>query len=93
MTDIASQPGTGGGQTTAAAEKTIHYTVNAEPQQTAQRKLTVRTILTNAGFTPVEQYELTRDAGHHTFKNLDEEVSLHEGESFTATFTGPTPTS
>ena len=72
---------------------TIIYYVNGESQSTAQRTLTVRTILTNAGFTPPENYRLVRDAGNHTYTNLDEEVHLHEGEKFTALFQGPTPTS
>lgn len=73
--------------------KVIHYKVNGEPQETTEHKLTVRQILENAGFTPAEDYQLTRDNGHHTYQNLDEEVPLREGETFTATFTGPTPTS
>jgi hypothetical protein len=75
------------------ASKTIHYTVNAEPQETEHLKLTVRQILVNAGFQPAEDYDLTRDNGHHKLPDLDEEVPIHEGESFTATFKGPTPTS
>jgi hypothetical protein len=73
--------------------KTITYYVNGESQTTQHHKLTVRTILTNAGFTPAENYRLVRDAGNHTYTNLDEEVPLHEGETFTALFQGPTPTS
>ncbi len=73
--------------------RTITYYVNGESQTTHHHKLTVRTILTNAGFTPAEDYRLVRDAGNHTYTNLDEEVPLHEGEKFTALFQGPTPTS
>ncbi len=71
----------------------ITYFVNGERQETHHHRLTVRTILTNAGFTPPENYRLVRDAGNHTYTNLDEEVSLHEDEKFTALFQGPTPTS
>ena len=73
--------------------KTISYFVNGEPQTSQLHKLTVRTILTNAGFTPAEDYKLERDEGNHTYTNYDEEVPLHAGEKFTALFKGPTPTS
>lgn len=69
------------------------YFVNGEREQTGNRKLTVRAILTDAGFTPVENYQLQRDAGHHTFTSYDDEVPLHEDERFTALYKGPTPTS
>jgi hypothetical protein len=72
---------------------TITYYVNGESESTTQHTLTVRAILTNAGFTPAENYRLVRDTGNHTYTNLDEEVHLHEGEKFTALFQGPTPTS
>ncbi len=84
-----------GGQRPSADDhhRVIHYSVNGEPQETTREKLTVREILTNAGFTPADDYELTRDKGNKTFTDLDEKIPLHEGETFTATFTGPTPTS
>jgi hypothetical protein len=74
-------------------DRVIHYQVNGENQETTEHKLTVREILQNASFTPAEDYQLTRDNGHHTYNDLNEEVPLREGETFTATFTGPTPTS
>lgn len=73
--------------------KLIVYFVNGEKQETKQHELTVRTILTNAGFTPAEDYRLVRDAGNHAYTDLDEEIPLHENERFTALFQGPTPTS
>jgi phenylalanyl-tRNA synthetase beta subunit len=73
--------------------KLITYYVNGESQTTTHHKLTVRAILTNAGFTPAENYRLVRDAGNYTYTNLEEEVPLHENEKFTALFQGPTPTS
>jgi hypothetical protein len=73
--------------------KELTYFVNGEKQVTSQHKLIVRVILANAGFDPVEQYKLERDEGHHVYTNYDEEVPLHEGERFTATYLGPTPTS
>jgi hypothetical protein len=73
--------------------KPLIYFVNGEEQKTDQRELAVRVILKNAGFDPAEQYQLERDAGHHIYENYDEGVHLHEGERFTATYLGPTPTS
>ena len=81
MTDPAPQP------------RTVTYYVNGEAQTTTQDKLTVREILTAAGFTPVTEYQLTRDEGHHVYRDYDEEVPLHQHERFTATFVGPTPVS
>jgi uncharacterized protein YabE (DUF348 family) len=77
----------------AAQHKTVTYFVNGEEQTTTSDKLTVQEILTNAGFTPAEEYRLTRDEGSHVYHDYDEEVPLHEGERFTVTFLGPTPTS
>jgi len=73
--------------------KTLTYLVNGERLTTDQHDLTVREILTAAGFTPVEQYRLTRDKGNHVYENYDHKVGLHEGERFTVTYLGPTPTS
>lgn len=74
------------------AKKTIRYEVNGEPQVTQEHKLTGRQILERAGFTPAEDYSLTRNEGNKAI-GPDEEVPIHEGETFTATFRGPTPTS
>lgn len=73
--------------------KMLIYYVNGERQTTHHHTMTVRTILTHAGFTPAEDYRLVRDAGNHTYAHIDEEVPLHEEEKFTALFQGPTPTS
>jgi hypothetical protein len=71
----------------------LTYFVNGERLTTHEGDLTVRQILTAAGFTPVEQYRLTRDKGDHVFTDYDHKVELHEDERFTATYVGPTPTS
>jgi hypothetical protein len=76
----------------AKKPKVIHYLVNAEPQETTEKKLTGREILSNAGFSPTEDYRLTRNEGGKLI-GLDEQVTIREGEAFTATFQGPTPTS
>jgi hypothetical protein len=72
--------------------KVIHYSVSAEPQETTEHKLTGREILERAGFTPAEDYTLTRDDGHKVI-GPDDRESIHQGETFTAKFKGITPTS
>ena len=74
------------------AGSVTNYSVNAEPQQTTEKKLFGRVILENAGFTPADDYELTRNDGSKAV-GLDDEEPIREGEAFTAKFTGPTPTS
>ncbi len=76
-----------------AHDTTITYYVNGEVQTTDDHKLTVRTILTDGGFTPPADYRLVRDDGNHTYGSLDEDVPVHTGEKFTALFSAPTPTS
>ena len=56
-------------------------------------KLSVREILTSAGFTPPEEYELSRDSGGKPYSSVDEEIPVDFGEHFTATHKGPTPVS
>lgn len=73
-------------------DKAINYEVNGEPQTTTERKLSGRAILERAGFTPAEDYILTRDDGNKEI-SLDHEEPIRDGERFTAKFRGPTPTS
>lgn len=73
--------------------RVVTYFVNGEPQPTEEHKLSVKAILDGAGFDPVTDYRLTRDTGNHVFEDYDQEVPVHEGERFTATYIGPTPTS
>ena len=75
-----------------APHATTFY-VNGEPETTEHHKEKVRWVLETAGFTLAENYTLTRDNGNKEFTELDEEIPIHEGERFTATFKGPTPTS
>ncbi len=70
----------------------IDYFVNTERQTTEEHKLTGRQILERAGFTPADDYRLVRNDGHKPI-GLDDLEPIHEGEAFTATYTGPTPTS
>lgn len=81
-----------GGVIAVTHSKTIHYSVSAEPQATDEHKLSGRQILERAGFTPADEYKLTRDPSG-TEIGLEETVPIHEDEAFTATFRGPTPTS
>ena len=82
-------------------DEEIKYFVNGEevthsfhkPPDRKIFELTVREILASAGFTPAEDYELTRDADHHTYVSLDKKVPVENGEKFTATYKGPTPAS
>jgi len=74
-------------------EDKVTYFVNGEKQEATEDRLTVAQILERAGFTPATEYHLIRDEGHHKYTDYDEEVHLHDGERFTATFIGPTPTS
>jgi hypothetical protein len=80
------------GETAKKPNKVIHYTVSGEPQEAIERKLTGRQILDRAVFTPAYDYRLTRDNGGKEIALTDDEP-IHEGEAFTATFRGPTPTS
>lgn len=74
-------------------DKVITYFVNAEKFETTDKKLTVRYILINASFIPVEDYRFFRDDGNKEYENYDEELPVHNGESFTAIFKGVTPVS
>ena len=83
------------------SQEVVKFYVNGEevthayvkPPERKRFTLSVREILVSAGFTPAEEYELTRDADHHTYQTLDEEVPIENGDRFTATFKGPTPAS
>jgi hypothetical protein len=69
------------------------YFVNGEQLRTTEKQLTVREILEDAGFTPVKEYRLIQDSDHHVFEHYGAEVPIRQGDKFTATFVGPTPTS
>ena len=75
-------------------EKDITYFVNDEAQVSTEKKLTMREIVEGAGFSPASDYELEEnDHGHGTYIDPDDEVVLHNGQHFTVTYTGVTPTS
>ena len=89
------------GQPVGRGDEDIKFYVNEEevvyqyqkPDDREIFTLTVREILTVAGFTPPEDYELTRYGDSHPYSSLDDEVAVKFGEHFTATHKGPTPTS
>lgn len=94
VSDAAGQPvGTG--------DESIKLDVNGEEvvyhfEKSDDRerfKLSVRDILTGAGFTPAEDYYLTRDIDNHRFADLNEEIEVEFGERFTAKHQGQTPVS
>ena len=71
----------------------IHYTVDGEAQESAERMLTPAQIITNAGLDPGERY-LVEIRGHQqvSFKDkMDEPIKLHENQKFVTVFTGPVP--
>ena len=53
--------------------------------------LSVKEILTSAGFVPADDYRLTRDSDGHQYNLLEDEVRVRPGEGFTATYKGTTP--
>ena len=93
-TDVEAAP-------TSQFEESLKYYVNGEEivheynkgSDREELKLSVREILTSAGFTPVEDYELTRDSDNQKFESLDAKVAVKFGERFTATHKGDTPVS
>ena len=82
-------------------EESVKFFVNGEEvvyffQKSDDRKvlkLTVREILSTAGFTPVEKFELKRDGENDPYTSLDEEVPVENGDHFTALYKGDTPAS
>jgi hypothetical protein len=77
----------------AERKKPIVYFVNGEREESDERELSVQEILSRAGFTPTDEWTLSRDSDGYVFQSQDELVRLHEDERFTATRNGPTPTS
>lgn len=77
----------------AEHDKPITYFVNGEREESLERDLQVREILSRAGFSPTSEWTLSRDSDGHVYADQDEQIRLHEDERFTATRNGPTPTS
>jgi len=75
--------------------KVITFTVNGTAVETDEPRLKVRQILTLAGLDPDTHYLVEKQGqGHEVeYRNLEEELRVHEHETFLAFFTGPTPVS
>ena len=89
---IANEP-SGVEQADRPKPRITTYFVNGEREETTERELDVKVILIDSGHEPYTEWKLARDRGDHSFENYDEKVEIIEGEQFTATFEGPTPTS
>ncbi|MFE9682685.1 hypothetical protein [Streptomyces sp. NPDC006285] len=78
-----------------AAHKTVTVIVDEEPVSGVPRHTTPNEILQLAGIDSATHY-LVRVKGRRrdSFKDQgDEEITVHERETFVSVFTGPTPTS
>ncbi|MGW1713856.1 hypothetical protein [Streptomyces sp. NPDC002156] len=78
-----------------AAHKTVTVIVDEELVSGVPRHTTPNAILQLAGIDPTTHY-LVRVKGRHreSFKDQgDQEITVHERETFVSVFTGPTPTS
>ena len=75
----------------------IHYEVNGEDQRTAAATLTVEQILRRAGreasvdTKQIDSYFLQDLADGRKYENLNDEVSIKEGDRFLAVYRGSTP--
>ena len=82
------------GQVMDEKKKETRYFVNGEEENTKAESLTVRVILDQAGFQPVEDYTLkSEDPKENYDSHYDREVRIHEDQRFEALHKGPTPTS
>ena len=76
-------------------EHVIHYKVGDEAQETTERSLTPRQIMSNAGINPDENY-LVEIIGRErkSFKDTpNEPIAMHDGMKFVTVFVGPVPVS
>ena len=78
-------------------EKPIRYTVNGEPNTTVENPVSVRTILQGAGagaaidVADLGSYFLENTADGRKYENLDDLVTISEGDNFLAIHVGSTP--
>ncbi len=78
-------------------ETTIRYTVNGEPNVTTEEQLSVGFILRNAGAgaaidsTDLPSYFLENTADGYRYENLDDLVTVCNGDNFLAIHVGRTP--
>ncbi len=91
MTDADEQ---GDGRRHGGAD-VIHYLVGDEPQETTQRVLSPREIMSKAGIDPSQNY-LVEIVGRErvSFKDKpDAGIEMHDGQRFVTVFCGPVPVS
>ncbi len=81
--------------TVAAHGHVIHYTVNDEPQETTERTLTPRQIMTVAGINAEENFLVEiRGRERKSYQgHTDEPIHMHEHQKFVTVFTGSVPVS
>ena len=78
-------------------EKPIHYTVNGEQNTTIENRLSLEYILRNAGAgaaidsTDLGSYYLENTADGRKYENLDDLVTINDGDNFLAIHVGSTP--
>lgn len=78
-------------------DKPIHYTVNGEPNTTFQNPLSLESILRNAGagaavdVADLGSYYLENTEDGRKYDNLDDLVTLSDGDNFLAIHVGSTP--
>ena len=75
----------------------IHYTVNGERQRTEKSVLTVEEILRHAGagagidVNRLGDYYLETVNDDREYRNLTDQIRLHDGNQFLAIYSGRTP--
>ena len=78
-------------------EKPIRYTVNGEVNSTLVNPLTLEVILRSAGagaaidLNDLSKYYLENTADGHKYENLDDLVTISDGDNFLAIHVGSTP--
>jgi hypothetical protein len=76
-------------------EHVIRFSVDDEPVETAEHKLTPRAILTLAGIDADNHYLVRIDGrAQHSYQDAsDNPIEVHKDEKFISVATGPTPVS
>ena len=75
----------------------VHYTINGERQRTERNPLTVEEILRHAGtaagidLSDLRNYYLQSVKDDREYRNLADEIRLHDGDQFLAIYNGRTP--
>lgn len=78
-------------------DKAVRYAVNGNEQTTTENPLTLETILRNAGagaavdVSDMQSYYLENTADGRRYENLDDPVTITDGDNFLAIHVGSTP--